>query len=139
MKGMLDQENSLNSSRSETTARILNPAGPGQTLQLVALPCPPSHGITMRYGADGHRQPRLTKAILDQHEIAALRSLLLMQSTAMKVSPALSQSCPQQVTCHPKQDLRAVLSLSDTVWPSMLPHWLLHASFSQDTASMSST
>lgn len=92
---MLDQKNSLNSSRSETTARILTPAGPGQTLQLVALPCQRSHGIAMAYGADGHRQPHLTKAILDQHEKAALTSLLLMQFTAMKVSPALSQSCPQ--------------------------------------------
>lgn len=139
VEGMLDQENSLNSSCSETTARILNPAGPGQTIQLVALPCQPSHGIAMAYETDGHRQPRLTKALLDQHEKAALTSLLLMQSTAMKVSPTLPQSCSPQATCHPMLSLRAVLSLSDTVRPSMLPHWLLYASLSRDTASMSST
>ena len=133
---MLDQENSLNSSRSETTARILNPAGPGQTIQLVALPCQPSHGIAMAYEANGHRQPRLTKALLDQHEKAALTSLLLIRSTAMKVSPALPQSCSPQATCH---SMRAVLSLSDTVRSSMLPYWLLYASLSRDTASMSST
>ena len=38
-----------------------------------------------------HQQPRLTKALLDQHEEAALTSLLLMQqSIAVKVC----QPCP---------------------------------------------
>ncbi len=87
---MLEQQDSLNSSHSEATGRMWAPANlPAlhQGTQPVALPCQQRHRQHTTVVSNVHQQPRLIKAVLDQHEKAALTSLLLMQqqSSPMKV------------------------------------------------------
>ncbi len=88
---MFEQQDSLNSSHSEATGRMWAPANlpaHDRSMQPVALPCQQRR----RQQTTGIAQPRLTKAVLDQHEKAALTSLLLMQqqSSPMKVRFYLS-------------------------------------------------
>jgi len=88
---MLQQQDSLNSSLSEATARLSTPAAEltdNASVQPAALPCQQYHRLRTAADEKTYQQPWLTKALLDQHEKAALTSLLLMQqpSIPMKVS-----------------------------------------------------
>ena len=95
---MFEQQDSLNSSHSEATGRMCAPANwlaADLSMQPVVLPCQQRQQLHTAVGANQHQQPRLTKAILDQHEKIALTSLLLMQqqSTSTKV-------CHPCAYCH---------------------------------------
>ncbi|CAL5220932.1 g3030 [Coccomyxa viridis] len=118
-----------------------------QGTQPVALPCQQRHRQHTTVVPNVHQQPRLTKAVLDQHEKAALTSLLLMQqqSSPMKApggshtpTPGLERmeteqletsqpSCETSDTCsetgsssHPpprKAARRCLISLAGTTTP----------------------
>ena len=75
-------QESLNSSCSEATERMVNPAAwraSKSDAEPMPLSCQPFLQPSTVVEAKANQQPRLTKALLDQHEKAALTSLLLMQ------------------------------------------------------------
>ncbi|CAK0783172.1 hypothetical protein CVIRNUC_006371 [Coccomyxa viridis] len=75
-------QESLNSSCSEATERMVTPAAwraPKAGAQPMSPSCQPCLQPSTVVELKTNQQPRLTKALLDQHEKAALTSLMLMQ------------------------------------------------------------